>query len=169
MKWIWRNDVDSMQQGRIGSSGGPFWNNGNEPFVLYGMWVIYRLAEWTLIFQEWFSSIDFLILLVILNYTAVLNWIGIVGGGGGVELCPLGNAGTNRLIVPAPSDYDGEIGGMMTGRGNRSTRRKPAPVPLCPPQTPHAARTRTRAAAVGSQKLTASSTARPLYSSIFRQ
>jgi hypothetical protein len=26
---------------------------------------------------------------------------------------------------------DGEIGGMI-GRGNRSTRRKPAPVPLCP-------------------------------------
>jgi hypothetical protein len=43
----------------------------------------------------------------------------------------------------------------MIGRGNRSTRRKPAPVPLCPPQTPHAARTRTRAAAVGSQHLTA--------------
>jgi hypothetical protein len=43
----------------------------------------------------------------------------------------------------------------MIGRGNRSTRRKPAPVPLCPPQTPHAALTRTRAAAVGSQRLTA--------------
>jgi hypothetical protein len=43
----------------------------------------------------------------------------------------------------------------MIGRGNRSTRRKPAPVPLCPPQTPHAARTRNRAAAVGSQRLTA--------------
>jgi hypothetical protein len=28
-------------------------------------------------------------------------------------------------------------------------------VPLCPPQTPHAARTRTRAIAVGSQRLTA--------------
>jgi hypothetical protein len=57
--------------------------------------------------------------------------------------------------VSAPGDYDnGEIGGMI-GRGNRSTRRKPAPVPLCPPQTPHAARTRTRAAAVGSQRLTA--------------
>jgi hypothetical protein len=28
-------------------------------------------------------------------------------------------------------------------------------MPLCPPQTPHAARTRTRAAAVGSQRLTA--------------
>jgi hypothetical protein len=49
-------------------------------------------------------------------------------------------------IVSAPGDYDnGEIGGMI-GRGNRSTRRKPAPVPLCPPQIPHAARMRTRAA-----------------------
>jgi hypothetical protein len=28
-------------------------------------------------------------------------------------------------------------------------------VPLCPPQTPHAARTRTRVAAVGSERLTA--------------
>jgi hypothetical protein len=28
-------------------------------------------------------------------------------------------------------------------------------VPLCPPQAPHAARTRTRAAVVGSQRLTA--------------
>jgi hypothetical protein len=70
-------------------------------------------------------------------------------------MCPLGTAATNRPIVPAPGDYDdGEIGGMI-GRGNRSTRRKPAPVPLCPPQTPHVARTRTRTAAVGSQRLTA--------------
>jgi hypothetical protein len=46
-------------------------------------------------------------------------------------------------------------------RGNRSIRRIPAPVPLCPPQTPHAARTKTRAAAVGSQRLTAWATARP--------
>jgi hypothetical protein len=43
----------------------------------------------------------------------------------------------------------------MIGKGNRSTRRKTAPVPLCPPQNPHAARTRTRAAMVGSQRLTA--------------
>jgi hypothetical protein len=57
--------------------------------------------------------------------------------------------------VSALGDYDnGEIGGMF-GRVNRSTRRKPAPVPLCPPQTTHAVRTRTRAAAVGSQRLTA--------------
>jgi hypothetical protein len=31
----------------------------------------------------------------------------------------------------------GEIGGMKIGKGNRSTRRKPAPAPLCPPQIPH--------------------------------
>jgi hypothetical protein len=73
--------------------------------------------------------------------------------GGGDQLGPLGTAATNRPIVPAPADYDdGELGRMMIGRGDRSTRRKPAPVPLCPPKTPHAARTRTRAAAVGSQR-----------------
>jgi hypothetical protein len=57
--------------------------------------------------------------------------------------------------MSAPGDYDnGEIGGMI-GRGNRSTRREPAPVPLCPPQTPHATIRELRAAAVGSQRLTA--------------
>jgi hypothetical protein len=54
--------------------------------------------------------------------------------GAGVQLGPLGTAATNRPIVPVPGDYDdGEIGGMI-GRGNRSTRRKPASVPLSPPQ-----------------------------------
>jgi hypothetical protein len=72
---------------------------------------------------------------------------------GGVQLGPLDTAATNSPIVPSPGDYDDEeIGVMMTGRGNRSNRRKPAPVPLCPPQTPHVAWTRTRAAAVGSQR-----------------
>jgi hypothetical protein len=75
--------------------------------------------------------------------------------GGGVQLGPLGTAATNRPIVPAPGDYDhGEIGGLI-GRENRNTRRKPAPVPLSPPQILHAARKRTRTAAVGSQRLTA--------------
>jgi hypothetical protein len=65
--------------------------------------------------------------------------IGIVVGA--VHLGPLSTAATNRPSVPALGDYDdGEIGGMMIGRGNRSTLRKPAPVPLDPPQTPHAAR-----------------------------
>jgi hypothetical protein len=62
------------------------------------------------------------------------------------------------LVVPAPDiddDY-GAAGEMRTGRGNRSTRRKPAPVPLCPPQIPHDLTwDRIRAAAVGSQRLTA--------------
>jgi hypothetical protein len=75
--------------------------------------------------------------------------------GDGNQLGPLGTAANNIPIVPAPGDYDdGEICGMMIGKGNRSTRRKPTPVPLCQPQTPRAARTRTRAAAVGSQRLT---------------
>jgi hypothetical protein len=72
--------------------------------------------------------------------------------GGVVQLGPLGTVATNRPIVPAQGDYDnGEIGGIMSDWGNRSTRRKPAQLPLCPPQNPHAARTRTRAAEVGSQ------------------
>jgi hypothetical protein len=51
---------------------------------------------------------------------------------------------------------------MRIDRGNRSTRRKPAPVPLCPPQIPHdLAWDRTRAVAVGSQRLTAWAMARP--------
>jgi hypothetical protein len=50
--------------------------------------------------------------------------------------------------VPTPDDDD--------GKGNRSTRRKPAPAPLCPPQIPlDQTRDRTRAAAMGSQRLTA--------------
>jgi hypothetical protein len=83
--------------------------------------------------------------------------------GGGVQLGPFGTAATNRLIVPDPGDYDDwHIFWMMIGRGNRSTRRKSVPGPLCPPQTPHAAWTQTRDAAVGSQQLTAWATARPL-------
>jgi hypothetical protein len=65
------------------------------------------------------------------------NWYSGVRGGG-VQLDPLGTAAINRLIAPAPGDYDdGEIGEMI-GRGNRSTLRKLAPMPLCPPQTQHA-------------------------------
>jgi hypothetical protein len=41
------------------------------------------------------------------------------------------------LTAPVECDYDGEIGGMNSfGRGNRSTHRKPATTPLCPPQIP---------------------------------
>jgi hypothetical protein len=63
----------------------------------------------------------------------------------------------NGLFVPAPGDYDdGELSGMKIGRESRSTRRKPAPAPLCPPQISlEQTRARTRAVAVGSQRLTA--------------
>jgi hypothetical protein len=48
-------------------------------------------------------------------------------------------AATKRSIVPAPGHYDdGEIGGMMIGMGNGSTRRNPVLVSHCPPQIPHA-------------------------------
>jgi hypothetical protein len=51
---------------------------------------------------------------------------------------------------------------MKIGRGNRNTRRKPAPAPLCPPQIPlDQSRVWTRAAALGSQRLTAWAMARP--------
>jgi hypothetical protein len=50
---------------------------------------------------------------------------------------PLGTSATEWLIVPAPGDCDGgEFCGMKIGRGNRSTRRKLAPAPFCPPQIP---------------------------------
>jgi hypothetical protein len=57
---------------------------------------------------------------------------------GGVEskLGPLSTSAAHWPIVPSPGDWeDGDFGGM-NGRGNRSTRRKPAPTPLCPPQIP---------------------------------
>jgi hypothetical protein len=72
---------------------------------------------------------------------SLLFIIGIVGGR--VQLGPFGTASTFRPIVPTPDEYDdGEIGGIMFSWGNRSTRRRPTPVPLCASQTPHAARTR---------------------------
>jgi hypothetical protein len=56
---------------------------------------------------------------------------------GGVEskLGPLGTSAIEWPIVPVQGDYDdGEFGGIKIGRGNRSTRRKLAQAPLCPPQ-----------------------------------
>jgi hypothetical protein len=53
------------------------------------------------------------------------------------KLGPLGTSATAWPIAPVPGDYDdGEFGGMKIGRGNRSTRRKRSPEPLCPPQIP---------------------------------
>jgi hypothetical protein len=51
-------------------------------------------------------------------------------GGGGVQSnwVHLAPSATNWPTVPAPEDYeDGEYCEVMIGRGNRSSRRKPAP------------------------------------------
>jgi hypothetical protein len=55
------------------------------------------------------------------------------------------------LYQPRMIDDDecGAVSAMRIGRGNRSTGRKPAPVPLCPLQLPH------DLAAVGNRRLTA--------------
>jgi hypothetical protein len=68
-----------------------------------------------------------------------------------------------RRPLNGRGDYDdGEFGGMKIGRENRSTRRKRAPAPFCPPQIPlEQTRAWTRAAAVGSQRLTAWAMAGP--------
>jgi hypothetical protein len=56
---------------------------------------------------------------------------------GGVRLSPLCTSATVVLLYqPRMIDDYGAVGGMRIGRGNRSTRRKPAPVPPCRPQIP---------------------------------
>jgi hypothetical protein len=116
--------------------------------------------------QKFHVNIRLFISATVHKYILFYFLIFIVGGG--VQLGRLGTAVTNRPIVPTSGDYDyGEIGGMMIDKGKRSTRRKTAPVPHYPPQTPHAARTRTRAAAVGSQRLTAWATALPKHTRSF--
>jgi hypothetical protein len=72
-----------------------------------------------------------------------------------VRLSPLGTAATIGIFHQPQmiDDCDcGAFGGMRIGKGNRSTRIKPTPVPLCPPQILHDL---TRTAAVGSGGLTA--------------
>jgi hypothetical protein len=70
----------------------------------------------------------------------------------GARLSPLGTAATTDLLYQPQMIDDGDCGtidGMKIGRGNRSTRRKPATVPLCLPQIPHdLIWARTQAAAV---------------------
>jgi hypothetical protein len=80
---------------------------------------------------------------------------------GEVRLSPLGTAATSGLLYQPQMIDEGDcgtIGGMKIGRGNRSTRRKPAPAPLCPLQIPS---DQTRAAAMGSQRLTSWAMTRP--------
>jgi hypothetical protein len=72
-----------------------------------------------------------------------------------VGLSPVGTAATSGLLYKPQMIDEGDcgaIGGIKISMGKRSTRKKPATAPLCPPQIPHdQTRPRTRAAAVGSQ------------------
>jgi hypothetical protein len=79
----------------------------------------------------------------------IVGWFLFIINGG--RLSPLGTATTVGVLYQPQmiDDCDcGAIGGMKIGRGNRNTRRIPAPVSLCPSQIPHdLTRARTRAAA----------------------
>jgi hypothetical protein len=77
--------------------------------------------------------------------------IGIVRG---VIKGPLGTEATNGLLCKPRVIMMMEELVEWLARETEVLGRKSAPVSLCPPQTPHAARTRTRAAAVGSQRAT---------------
>jgi hypothetical protein len=89
--------------------------------------------------QRWDRGFLFIIIIIILS---------------GVRLSPLGTVATTGLLYQPQMIDDGDcgaIGGMKIGRRNRSIRRKPAPVPLCPPQIPHdQTRARTWTTEVGS-------------------
>jgi hypothetical protein len=67
--------------------------------------------------------------------------------GCGVHIGSTRHVGHFWPTVPAPGNSeDGEFDGMKMGRGNRSTRRKPATAPFSPPQIPlDQTRARTRA------------------------
>jgi hypothetical protein len=57
-----------------------------------------------------------------------------------LTVSPLCTAATIGLLYQSQMIDDGDcgaVGGVKVGRGNRSTRRKPAPMPLHPRQIPH--------------------------------
>jgi hypothetical protein len=68
----------------------------------------------------------------------------------GVRLSPLGSAAITDLLYQPQMIA---IGGIKIGRGNWSTRRKPAPAPLSPPHDQ--TRARAKAAAMERHRLTA--------------
>jgi hypothetical protein len=81
---------------------------------------------------------------------------------------PLGTWPTIWPTVPAPDDrwWMWRMWRMRIGKGNTITKRKPAPVILCPPQIPHEL-ARTRAGAVGSRRLTTRGMARPSWLQLY--
>jgi hypothetical protein len=92
---------------------------------------------------------------------AVCIWLFFIILLRGVRMSPLHTAATPLGLLCQSQIIDDEywaVSGMKIGRGDRSTRRKPAPVPFCSPQIPHDL---TRFVAMWSQRLTARAVARP--------
>jgi hypothetical protein len=81
------------------------------------------------------------------------------------KLIPLCTSATNWPLVLAPGVCEyGDVDGMKIGKGNRTTRRKPALPPLCPPQISlYLARAQNRAAVLRIQRLTSWAMAWPTY------
>jgi hypothetical protein len=91
--------------------------------------------------------------------TSVCSSLSLVSFLGAVRLSPLSTSTTNWPIIPVPDDDKFVAVGGMTGRGNRTTRRKLAPLLLCPPQIPYDL---TWATAVGSWQRSARALAQHL-------
>jgi hypothetical protein len=70
----------------------------------------------------------------------------------GIRFNPLGTSPIRGPTELVPDNYECEaVDRMRTGKGNRSTRKRPATVPLCPLKIPHDLKwDRIQAAAVGS-------------------
>jgi hypothetical protein len=109
------------------------------------MWILYNIHHR----QNPFKSIC-----VLLYFLMGWDWVHLV-------LWPLLAYCTSPQMID--DDDCGAVSWMRINRGKRSTRRKPAPIPLCLTQIPHdLTRARTRAAGVGNQRLIAWAMARLL-------
>jgi hypothetical protein len=113
-------------------------------------------------FQWKLNQCCYLLVQVVQSYFIFLLFI----SWGGLRSSPLCMSATIWPVVPAPDDDDDEFGavaGMRIGKENRNIGRKPAPLPLSPPQIPHdLIWLQTWDVMAGNQRLTAWAIARPV-------
>jgi hypothetical protein len=92
-----------------------------------------KLGKWSLATIPLHVFVEFCLCMETLFFLSSKQETSVFFSLGGVRLSPLGTSATVGLLYqPRIIDDDdyGAVGGMRIGRGNRSTRRKPAPVPL---------------------------------------
>jgi hypothetical protein len=115
-------------------------------------YILLRYRNVSSVIQSRFSNIECKILML-LFFGLLRDWVHLV------HRPLIGLLYQTRTI----DDECGAVDWIRTGKRNGSTRRKPALATLCPPQIPlDQTRDRTRAAALGSQRLVAWAMARPL-------